>query len=117
MPRLFTLAIATALFGASAATAAEPSYGRITRSIAVTHADLDLRTEQGARTMLRRLNAASSHACGSFPTQGAYLAVQAQTWRACRSASLAAAVTRLGSPKVSELYKGDHQPATKLARR
>lgn len=116
MSRLFPIAVAAVLI-ATAANAAEPSYGQVSRSVEVSHADLDLRTEQGARTMLRRLNAAASHACGEAPAAGIDFQQRTQAWRACRSASLAAAVSRLGSPRVREVYNEDGRQTAKLTRR
>ena len=115
MTRLFLMTAAATLV-ATAAGAAEPSYGRITRTIEVSHADLDLRTEQGARTMLQRLSAAASHACGEVPS-GVDTARRMLSRRACRSASVTAAVATLGSAKVSEVYSGNRRIAAKLAHR
>lgn len=61
--------------------------------------DLDLGSEAGARTMLRRLHAAASQIC-VLPRSPLFPANPARAWR-CRRLAISAAVDRLNAPRLT----------------
>ena len=84
---------------------AVPAQAEPRRSLALTRVavgDLDLSTERGAATLLRRLNAAARALCAPIRTP---LLPQAEgrAYR-CRREAIAAAVERLDTPAVSRAY-------------
>jgi UrcA family protein len=70
--------------------------------IAVSYADLNLKSEAGARVMLGRLQAAAASVCGGAAVSSHLDDVTA--FRACTRQALDRAVSDLRSPRVSALY-------------
>ena len=98
------LGLAAGLALATAA-AAEPQTDPVTGvlSVAVSSGGLDLTHADSARLMLGRLRQAASIVCGGQP---APTELQRRAdYRACLQETLDAAVTRLGSPGVADLYR------------
>jgi UrcA family protein len=96
----FTAALATAavvLAGVPSAYAASPGD---TVTFKVSTAGLDLRSPQGAQSMLRRIETAAGALCGGTPYIGDLDATHA--WKVCVSHNVNQAVTQLGAPMVSE---------------
>lgn len=79
---------------------------------AVTYADLDLSTQDGAHALLKRIGLAAKRACGVEashsplePRAGAY-------FRDCVDASVDAAVARVGSPTLASIHDDMKSPAS-----
>jgi len=107
---LLTAAIASAaVLGASA----QPSLAQTEpASLRVTYADLDLATDQGAATMLARLQAAAGKVCEGH-RQGMKGTEADAHYQACRRTVVAQSVEQVGAPRVTALYAG--RSATQLA--
>ena len=70
----------------------------------VSYADLDLRSEAGARTLLVRITKAAKSACGEL-THSALLPREGAHHRVCVTEAVDAAVARVDSPVLAALYK------------
>ncbi len=91
---LMLLALALACTYAPPAAAAEPPAARI------VHADLDLETEAGARTFVRRVERAARFVCDADPN--APIEFQRREMRAaCRANVRAQALARVDAPLVA----------------
>jgi UrcA family protein len=69
----------------------------------VSYAGLDLDSDAGARTLIRRLKSAAEQVCE--PLAGERLE-QKQRWRECYEHALTHAVRDLNHPQVTLLYEG-----------
>jgi UrcA family protein len=76
-------------------------------SVSVRSDDLDLASERGAARMLRRLERAADDVCGRAVAQ--HFPGQRDEYRACRAATLEAAVDQLGAPAVAALHAARHR--------
>jgi UrcA family protein len=74
-------------------------------NVVVNTADLDLGQTAGAKTLLARLRAAASTACGGQPSMPTDLST-VQTWRDCVRTRLDDAVSQVRAPLVAALYRG-----------
>lgn len=87
---------------------------QIVTSIGVPHEDLDLDSEAGALTMLARLEAAATKACGGKPSaaMGRDQVGQAKhrEFRRCKTAALERSTLSLDAPRVRAAWL-DKQPA------
>lgn len=70
--------------------------------IAVRYGDLSLTHEDGARTLLTRLDHAATHVCGGHPAIADLHAWA--SYEACRKAALDRAVAAVPAPLVASLY-------------
>lgn len=107
MPRsLPTILLSTvALIGAAAAAPAfAQSLNDDSQSRVVTYGELDLNSEAGAETLIRRLNNASEDVCARH--DGRRPARQAARDRACEYETTEVAVNDVGHPNVSAEYYG-----------
>lgn len=68
--------------------------------------DLNLASDAGASTALRRIGTAANSFCGG----GGEAILQLQAYRQCRQTMMAKAVARLDAPRVTALY----QPASRM---
>lgn len=84
---------------ADAAAYAEP-HRNATRSIAVSHAGLDLMTEDGARQMLDRIEKAAREVCATGLEHGQIAPRALAAFRACTRDAVAAAAVSLNAPAV-----------------
>jgi UrcA family protein len=82
----------------------------IVMHIGVPHADLDLQSESGARTMLERLEEAATKACGGKPLAGASWdqigQAKEREHRRCKAAAIDGATLKLGAPLVRAAWLG-----------
>jgi UrcA family protein len=94
--------LATLAFGARAdASSPDP----VIRGRSVVHyGDLNIDSEQDAKTLLRRIEQAATEACGGHPTFVTYTRVPDNTFEECRSGTVARAVKKLGAPTVTRIY-------------
>lgn len=80
------------------------------KHIGVPHADLDLKSESGARTMLERLEKAATKACGGKPLPPASWDQVGQAkqreHRRCKAAAIDGATLKLGAPLVRAAWLG-----------
>lgn len=92
------------------AAAAAPAHSQpITRVIErVPYGDLDLATPRGAQVMLQRIRQAAATACAE--PRSAALPRARDEERRCQAATLARAVSDLGSARVAALY-GKSRPS------
>jgi UrcA family protein len=81
---------------------------------AVRYGDLNLTQEDGAKTLLVRLDQAASHVCGGRPQIADFRIWSA--YQACRKAAMDRAVASIHAPLVARLYGQPQQP-TRLAAR
>ncbi len=99
---------AFAITAAGLAFAALPAQaeqnGVETRSLVVSHADIDLRSEAGAAIMLQRLERASRRVCDGGPRRRPLAEIR--QIRACRTETLENAVNALDAPLVTALHHG-----------
>jgi len=109
MSRLIRSALASLIFASIASIAAAPAAlaepGRMTVSVSVAYADLNLANPRGAQTMLHRLEAASDKACGGRPAPRFHK--QWQQYRACTNEALSKAVAEIDAPLVTALFSKD----------
>jgi len=117
MNRIFAAsAVLASVAAIGTPSTADPHYGPQTRAIAVAYSDLDLSSEVGAQSMLKRLTAAAGRACGGRPEQGGVaLLTQIDTWNACRAEALREAVAKLGQPVVSRVHAASTFKTVKVA--
>jgi len=100
---LAATAILAALgFGAHANPSSQPA--KITGRSAVYYGDLNLNIEQDAKTMLARIEQASSKACGGHRTFSSYTGRLDDTFDDCRSEAIARTVKQLSAPVVTRIY-------------
>jgi UrcA family protein len=100
---------AVALLGASV----QPTFAQTeTQSVVVNYADLDIRSDAGAASMLARLRAAAAAVCAPW-NQGQKGVDSHLRFVACRDTALSQSVASLDAPRVTALYAG-HAP-TQLA--
>jgi UrcA family protein len=93
--------IATAL--AAAAAVDEPQ-------ATVTFADLDLASDTGAATLLRRIEAAAQQVCGN-PREAQPLERLVRVQQ-CNTRAIERAVTDVGAPKVLQAYRTRHSASS-----
>jgi len=98
-----TLALGAAVAGAAIASPSPDSY---TRSKVVRVADLDLSSEQGARTALKRIRGAAHYVCTDRSAHPNSAMWTSSTYRTCVRAALDGAISDLGNPVVASLYNG-----------
>ena len=84
------------------------------QSAPVTYGDLDLSTEQGAKTLLTRISKAAKTACGELTHSALLPRESAYQWQ-CVTGAVDAAVARIDAPLVAALHKS--QPGIALAAR
>jgi UrcA family protein len=89
-------AAAVLAFGAPA-SAAEPTR----TAVEVRYGDLNLATEKGATTLLRRIDRAAREACGLDPWQRGFVRAGQ---RACYAEAVGKAVGRVDAPMVTQVY-------------
>lgn len=92
---------------AEAQTAAKPA-------AAVSYADLDLSTHDGARALLKRINVAAKEACGPAPVMSPLTPIAATLHERCITEAAARAVAEVNAPLVVALHTGHPQPAGEL---
>jgi UrcA family protein len=66
--------------------------------------DLDLNSQAGADTLIRRVSAAAAHACGIPEAVGVTRAEELRAYRACKAKALAKAVAQVDRPAVQARY-------------
>ncbi len=71
---------------------------------AVTYADLDLSTRDGAHALLKRIDLAAKRACGVEPSHSPLEPRAVAFFRDCVDASVDAAVARVGSPMLASIH-------------
>ena len=70
----------------------------------VSYGDLNLETEQGAKILLQRIEAAAKKACGGHPTFSSYTGSLDRTFEECWTEAIARTVKQLGAPVVTRVY-------------
>lgn len=105
MNRIIAISSAVLLLAPGLARAAEDT-------MVVRMGDLNVATESGAQSALRRIREAADRFCGGHGVRS----IQVQTAAAtCRGEMVGKAVAKLDAPVVTALYGND--PAIRLARR
>ena len=107
--------LASALALAVLATPANAAEARQRMAEPVTYADLDLSSEAGAATMLKRMRYAAREICDDTPRRRS-LAQNTRT-RQCVDGSLDRAVARLNEPAVTALHNGTRRGSVEIASR
>jgi UrcA family protein len=94
-----------------ASAAAAPAWcGSIGRSEAVVTrvrvpvGDLDLNTQAGADTLIRRVSAAAASACGGADAMGVTGLAEQRAYRACKTKAVSQTIARLDAPVVRARY-------------
>lgn len=105
MTRIIAIASAVLLLTPGLAKAAE-------ESMVVRLGDLNVATESGAQSALRRIRDAADRFCGGHGVRSMQVDAAAAT---CRAEMVGKAVAQLDAPVVTALY--GHDPAIRLARR
>ncbi len=103
-------AAAICAFASPAAAAPAPA------SMTITYADLDLTTDRGASTMLRRINRAARDVCGMDSSATLSLG-ERREGRACVRETTEQTIAMMARPTVTALYaqRTGRQPAMVLA--
>lgn len=78
-------------------------------SEAVSYADLDLGTSDGARTLLRRIDFAAKRVCGPEPSHSPLQPHLTAFYQRCVMDSVDATVARIDSPLLTAM-RGEQQP-------
>jgi UrcA family protein len=91
-------------FGAHADSSADDP-GTIIRGRSVVHYDdLNIDTEQDAKSLLQRIERAARKACGGHPTFSSYTGALDHTFEECRGDAVQRAVKQLGAAMVTHIY-------------
>lgn len=102
---IFAVALAVGSLALAPATAmAEPDTVRPV-SAAVSYADLDLSTEDGANAVLQRINAAARDMCGGKPIHSPLFPRAATQFDSCVSQAVDAAVAGFDAPVVLAFHR------------
>lgn len=112
-PTTFAGALALAAAGALAASfpaQADPS----PRTKIVVVRDLDLGTDAGARTLLRRIEKATRIVCDEHGTRPQGVDAD-RRYAACQRAAVARAVETVGSPRLTSLHLQGRRPPVLMA--
>jgi len=98
MSKTFSVLMTATLIASSGVARAQPgsSGGEPVPSVTVRYADLDIDRAAGAEILLRRISLAATRVCGGEPDARAWGPTVAFT--ACRDATVARAVARVGAP-------------------
>jgi UrcA family protein len=70
----------------------------------VYYGDLDIETEQDAKTMLQRIERAARKACGGHATFSSYTGALDHTFEECRDKAIQRTVIQLGAPMLTRIY-------------
>lgn len=107
-PKHHLLLAAAAAVALTVCAQAENGFVVKTDTVSVAYGDLDLGTEAGARTMLKRIETAAKHACGIMPERDRFYRSNQdfveRAFRQCTSQSVREAVARLHAPLVTHAY-------------
>lgn len=120
MPRPLSLATFAAALAAAisvhGSALAEPAHIKLVE-VAVSSRGLDLSTEAGSATFLRRISRAAAKACGNYPYLSPLLTGQRQAFDACKAEAMSRAMAEVQSPSVRRAYASRMQNLGPLARR
>jgi UrcA family protein len=101
---IFAVALAVGSLALAPAAMAEPDTVRPV-SAAVSYADLDLSTEDGANAVLQRINVAARDMCGGKPIHSPLFPRAATQFDSCVSQAVDSAVAGLDAPVVLAFHK------------
>jgi len=113
-----TLALAAAMSLAAGTAFAQPDtrtpMSEEAGRVVLRYSELDLSREDGARTLIGRIELAARVVCGGEPSP---LSLgEAHRFRSCVTEATSRSITRVGSPLVTAIYRHDAQRQL-LARR
>lgn len=94
------IALVPALLAVPSIAQAEPISSR---SVAVSTAGLDVASATGAAELLQRIRNAAEHGCRLEPNWDRW----SKDYDRCRTATLKAAVEKVDTPLLTELYRGE----------
>lgn len=104
------LGVVVALWLTGVGTAIAQTAPDYRASEAVSYADLNLTTNDGARTLLRRIDLAAKRVCGPEPSNSPLQPRLVTFYRECVADSVDATVARIDSPLLSAM-NGEQKPA------
>jgi UrcA family protein len=78
---------------------------------AVTYADLDLSTKDGAQTLLKRIDDAALGICGPAPVHSSLTPTANTLHERCLREAVDGAVAKIGAPLLTALHTGTAEPA------
>jgi UrcA family protein len=106
MSRSVTLAVALIASVAAAPAWCEPLGHRqaVVTKVRVPVGDLDLNSQAGADTLIRRVSAAAIRACGGANTVGVLMLLEARAYRACKTRAVAQTIAQVEAPVVQARY-------------
>jgi UrcA family protein len=96
--------LAALSFGAHADSSADEPGTIIRGRSVVYYGDLNIETEQDAKSMLQRIEQAAKKACGGHPTFSTYTGGLDHTFEECRGKAIQRTVKQLGAPMVTRIY-------------
>jgi UrcA family protein len=96
------LSVAALAFAAVAAPATAAETQRT--AVEVHYADLNLNSEAGAATLIRRLDVAAKQVCGLDSRQRGFVRRQQ---RACHEQTLSKAIVGVDAPLVTQMFAGE----------
>ena len=105
------------LVGIAAGTATAQTAPDYRASEAVSYADLDLSTTDGARTLLRRIDLAAQRVCGPEPSHSPLQPLLTAFYSRCVRDSVDATVGRIDSPVLSAMNGERNTAGATLASR
>ncbi len=94
------LSLGAVICGAAAGAASAQTTGPASEAVSI--ADLDLSTADGARTMLKRIDIAAQRACGGEPSRSPLLPRASGLFEQCVREAVATAVRNADQPMVAE---------------
>ncbi len=119
-----TAALAFSMAGLSPMAAATEGRVRTQSALVVNHvrvsyADLDLQSEAGAQTLVKRLSRAAIDACGGKPVSGpiAIQVAEKTVFEACRKSAIRDAVQTVDRPMVTAAFTGQLPVGSRAASR
>jgi UrcA family protein len=102
MNRFATVAALAASFGLLGGASAFAADTNVTiERVSVSHGDLNLSSDAGARALFARIKSAATLACGGRPE--ILEVAPMERFQACKKTAMASAIIRIGSPKVAAL--------------
>jgi UrcA family protein len=111
------LAIVIGLWLAGVGTAIAQSAPDYRASEAVSYADLDLATNDGARTLLRRIDLAARRVCGPEPSHSPLQPRLVTFYQECVADSVDVTIARIDSPLLSAMNGEQKTAGAALASR
>lgn len=99
------LSVSAVIWAAAAGTAQAQTQPALPRAEAVSIADLDLSTADGARVLLKRLDIAAQRACGGEPVKSPLFPREPGLFEKCVKEAISTAVRQADQPMLAAIHE------------